>query len=668
MNKFLHLTISRRFTLLAFLSGLIATGAVAFTLVRTHQAMVTQKKAEIRFLVESAATMIDGQRQSAGSRADATHTKTSIAEILRSSRFDGGNYIYILDMAGQMVMHPVLKNLEGQSALGLKDATGRPIIKDMVDIAKTSGRGFISYAWVKPGEKLPSEKISFVQSIPEWGWIVAAGLHTSDIETSYYELLKENLIVLLPILGIFIGIAMWLNLGVSRPLRQLITTMSQLAGGDLDAKVDGSSRHDEVGDVARGIETFRSGLRAQAEADQSRIRAETAAQAEKNRTTSQIIDDVAVIVSSARMGDFSQRATTTTLDASLNKLVDGINAINVSVDQATAEFSNAMGAIADGDLTYRVTGTYAGRFAALQSSVNDTTSKLRDIILTIGTTSQAVMTAAEEIQHGADDLSNRTEEQASSLEQTAATTEQLAASVKASAMASQQAAKVANAAAESAQSGGAIAEKAVAAMSRIEITSQKISEITRVIDDIAFQTNLLALNAAVEAARAGDAGKGFAVVASEVRTLAQRSGEAARDISILISSSNVEVSEGVSLVRQAGQSLQQILDASQKVAVTIADMSVASDEQSRGIEEMSHAVAHLESMTQQNAALAEQSAGSASALTGKVEELNHVVASFRTGAAAAPHHTNPQMLQKLAETAFTESRRSDAPLRHASGW
>ncbi len=204
-------------------------------------------------------------------------------------------------------------------------------------------------------------------------------------------------------------------------------------------------------------------------------------------------------------------------------------------------------------------------------------------------------------------------------------------------------------------------------MARIESASKKISDIIRVIDDIAFQTNLLALNAAVEAARAGDAGKGFAVVASEVRTLAQRSGEAAKDISALISSSNVEVGQGVKLVRQAGESLERILAASQKVAATIADISSASGEQANGIDEMSQAVAHLDEMTQQNAALAEQSAASAGSLSGKIGQLNDLVAAFKTGQdsavlapmrAPAPRKpaSEPERLRAMAETAFTPAR------------
>ena len=216
--------------------------------------------------------------------------------------------------------------------------------------------------------------------------------------------------------------------------------------------------------------------------------------------------------------------------------------------------------------------------------MNDLVKSYAEVIGSVSSTAADVNSTSREISTAADDLSKRTEEQASSLEETAATTEELAASVKSTSQASQQAAGIAAEAMRTAETGGDIVGQAVQAMSRIEASSAKISDIIRVIDDIAFQTNLLALNAAVEAARAGDAGKGFAVVASEVRTLAQRSGAAAKDISGLISSSHAEVGEGVKLVHQAGEALTAILESSRKVAGTIADISAAAGEQANGIE------------------------------------------------------------------------------------
>ena len=294
--------------------------------------------------------------------------------------------------------------------------------------------------------------------------------------------------------------------------------------------------------------------------------------------------------------------------------------------------------------------------AALCEGVNELVDTLASIVGQVAVAAQGIDTAAKEISMGADDLSKRTEEQASSLEETAATTEELAASVKASANNARNAASLASEATVAAQSGGSIAGEAVRAMARIEEASQKIQAITRVIDDIAFQTNLLALNAAVEAARAGDAGKGFAVVASEVRTLAQRSGEAAKDISALISSSNAEVGEGVKLVRKAGESLTVILDASQKVASTIADISSAGGEQANGIDEMSQTVAHLDEMTQSNAALAEESAASANALADRIAQLNMLVAGYRTEAAGSVTASTPPNLQRQVQAAFSKPR------------
>jgi methyl-accepting chemotaxis protein len=414
--------------------------------------------------------------------------------------------------------------------------------------------------------------------------------------------------------------------------------------------------------------------------------------------------EVAAVVDAARNGDFSARLSLDGKDGFVRDIAMGLNQVSTVVEQATTDFARAMQAIAASDLTRPVSGNYHGVFASLKDAINETVERLSATVRTIQLTSADVGLAAREINMGADDLSKRTEEQASSLEETAATTEELAASVKASAQGSRQAAAIADEAMQAAQSGGAIATEAVAAMARIETASQKISDIIRVIDDIAFQTNLLALNAAVEAARAGDAGKGFAVVASEVRTLAQRSSSAAKDISGLISSSNAEVGAGVKLVRQAGEQLDQILAASQKVAGTIAEISAASGEQAGGIDEMSQAVAHLDEMTQANAALAEESAASAASLTGKIGQLNDLVAAFRTGhdgasaparpaaaayalfklhaanhAAAAGNAADPAGLQKLAKAAVAQSYAAPVPMRartmkvanshdNASGW
>ncbi|MFO1146882.1 MAG: methyl-accepting chemotaxis protein [Alsobacter sp.] len=339
--------------------------------------------------------------------------------------------------------------------------------------------------------------------------------------------------------------------------------------------------------------------------------------------------EVAAVVNAAQAGDFSARLSLDRKQGFVREIANGLNNVSSLVERAVGECAGVMEHVAQGDLTSRVATPYGGLLGSLSDSINTTIDRLSETVSTIQTTATDVQAAAHEISSGAANLAQRTEQQASALEQTAATTEELAASVKSSAQSSRKGVEMAEQARGVAEAGGEIVRNAVSAMARIEQASRKISDITGVIDEIAFQTNLLALNAAVEAARAGEAGKGFAVVASEVRTLAQRSSEAAKDITALIASSTGEVESGVKLVRSAGEVLEQMVEASRKVSSTIADISDASGEQANGIDEMSQAVAHMDEMTQQNAALAEESAASANALSSQIVHLTDLVASFR---------------------------------------
>ena len=416
--------------------------------------------------------------------------------------------------------------------------------------------------------------------------------------------------------GLLLGLlgAIWMaSSTITRPMGRLKGAMQQLAAGAFDTAVDGQERQDEVGEMARTVLVFKqNGLamrRLESETEESRSSADAARlQSEKERA--------ARVAEQQRLAD-EQREMMVLL-------------------------GNGLDLLSKGDLTCRIDAEVAADYAKLRDDFNTAVARLSETVMTIQATSTDVGNSAREINMGADDLSKRTEEQASSLEQTAATTEELAASVKASANASRQAVSLAREAMTVAEQGGAIVTNAIDAMSRIESASQKIADIIRVIDDIAFQTNLLALNAAVEAARAGDAGKGFAVVASEVRTLAQRSGDAAKDISGLIGESGREVEQGVALVRSAGEALTQIVEASRKVSATVTDISSASAEQANGIDEMSQTVAHMDEMTQQNAALAEESAASATSLMSQIQTLNALVATFRTQGSATRQPVAPR--------------------------
>ena len=267
------------------------------------------------------------------------------------------------------------------------------------------------------------------------------------------------------------------------------------------------------------------------------------------------------------------------------------------------------------DLTQRIPMEgKSGEIAALCNGVNGLIETMGSVIKKIKGAAREVSNASAEISASTTDLSQRTEEQAASLEETSASMEEMAATVKKNAENAQQANQSASGTREVADRGGQVVAKAVDAMARIEESSRKISDIIGVIDEIARQTNLLALNAAVEAARAGDAGRGFAVVASEVRSLAQRSSQAAKDIKDLITNSNGQVKDGVELVNRAGTALTEIVNSIKKVAKLVSDIATASTEQSTGIEQINRALTQMDEVTQQNSALVEENAATAKTL------------------------------------------------------
>lgn len=287
-------------------------------------------------------------------------------------------------------------------------------------------------------------------------------------------------------------------------------------------------------------------------------------------------------------------------------------------------------AIAEGDLTRSIDAEgrsemskLAAGLSAMQQSLVRTVSAVRD-------NADSIYTGAGEISAGSNDLSSRTEQQAASLEETAASMEQLTATVKQNTDNARQATHLAKNASETALKGGRVVENVVSTMSEIAESSEKIVDITSVIDGIAFQTNILALNAAVEAARAGEQGRGFAVVAGEVRTLASRSAQAAKEIKVLIENSVSRIGTGSTQVREAGDTMREIVSAVTRVTDIMGEIASASDEQSKGIEQVAQAVSEMDSVTQQNAALVEESAAAAAALEDQASQLRLAVAAFRT--------------------------------------
>ncbi len=290
--------------------------------------------------------------------------------------------------------------------------------------------------------------------------------------------------------------------------------------------------------------------------------------------------------------------------------------------------SEALDKLAKGDLTYRLSENFDSSYQKLRDDFNTAIETLGATIGSIAGGAREVADASKEISEAAINLSQRTEEQAASLEQTSASMEEIAATVRNNADNAKRANDLTRGAHEVADRSGEVVGQAVSAMARIEESSHRISDIISVIDEIARQTNLLALNAAVEAARAGEAGRGFAVVASEVRSLAQRSSQAAKDIKDLISNSSSQVQDGVQLVNQTGSSLKEILESIRQVAEIVADIATASAEQAGGIEQVNKALTQMDEVTQQNSAMVEENSATARILEQQAVAMNDRIGTF----------------------------------------
>ena len=285
--------------------------------------------------------------------------------------------------------------------------------------------------------------------------------------------------------------------------------------------------------------------------------------------------------------------------------------------------------IGHGDLTAQVDTTRSDEIGELLRAVAGMRDSLRNVVSKVRSSTENIQVASSEVAQGNTDLSQRTELAASSLQQTASSIEQLAGTVRQTADSARTASQLAASASSVAGRGGEVVVQVVATMDEINASSRKIADITGVIDGIAFQTNILALNAAVEAARAGEQGRGFAVVAGEVRSLAQRSAEAAREIKALIGASVDRVESGAKLVGEAGSTMTEIVSSVQRVNDIIGEISAASEEQSQGIGSVNAAVTQLDQSTQQNAALVEESAAAAESLREQARNLADLVSGFR---------------------------------------
>ncbi|MGJ0515405.1 MAG: methyl-accepting chemotaxis protein [Methylomicrobium sp.] len=349
------------------------------------------------------------------------------------------------------------------------------------------------------------------------------------------------------------------------------------------------------------------------------------------QTFLEVNNEISMLVEAGAKGDFSKRSDADRFEFMFRDILNNLNSLMETCDVGFNDVLRVADALAQGDLTQAISRDYPGALGAMKTGINSTVENLKEMVSAIQESAYAINGASKEITAGNNDLSHRTEEQAASLEQTAASMEELASTVNANTESAKQANHLAQGASDVASKGVEVVGQVVKTMDSISESARKITEIIAVIDSIAFQTNILSLNAAVEAARAGEHGRGFAVVADEVRKLAQRAAAEAGEIKGLIGDSETKVAEGGKLVAHAGKTMEDIVEAIQKVTTIVSHISEASIEQNGGLNQINQAISQMDLVTQQNAALVEQAAAAAEAMQEQTETLTQMAGRFNVG-------------------------------------
>ncbi|MCC8933441.1 methyl-accepting chemotaxis protein [Rhizobium sp. 'Codium 1'] len=595
-------SLSVRLYALVALALAVLAGALTYSLFQSYDMLVQERRVGLAQVNDNAVAILNKyQKMEQEGTLTREEAQERAKDVIGAMRYQPDGYMWINDMQPAMVMHPIKPELNGKDLSQNKDPNGKLLFVEFVNTVKSGKEGFVNYYWPKPGFEEPVEKLSHVIGFEPWGWIVGTGVYSDDLAALFRQTaLKYGVLILGAMVGMILCAYLVVR-SVVAPINRLKAAMSDIADERVDIEVGGTERRDEIGGMAQTLVVLRDSVRERIELRDREAEQQASLNGERER------NELNLRTSSERQ------------------------------NHAIHALGSALERLAEGDLTVQI-GVIGSDYEKLRDDFNRAVESLGGVISAINQTSDVVTSSAGNISEATNNLSKRTEQQAAALEETAAALDEITATVRTAAERANEARQMVAETKSSANRSGEIVRNAVDAMGRIEGSSQKISQIISVIDEIAFQTNLLALNAGVEAARAGEAGRGFAVVAQEVRELAQRSANAAKEIKTLISASAAEVDTGVGLVRSTGEALVEIESLVNRVNESVNTIATAAKEQATGLAEINTSVNHMDQMTQQNAAMVEETSAAGQSLAEESYKLRQLLSRLKVNVQQATGH------------------------------